>query len=77
MSRVRPFLSTSDSAPRHRIIHLIDCDCRECDRPAPSDRDYHVRAAVETVAIFAVGYITAWLTDWALDGPGLQIMVGL
>ncbi|KQM79373.1 hypothetical protein ASE70_05760 [Sphingomonas sp. Leaf22] len=71
MPRVRPLSLRHDPAPRRVTIHLIDCNCPACDR------DYHRKAAIETVAMFAIGFVTAWLTDWALGGPGLQIMIGL
>lgn len=71
MPRVRPFSLSHDAAPRRVTIHLIDCNCPDCDR------DYHKKAAIETVALFVVGLVAVLVTDWAVDGPGIQIMVGL
>ncbi|PXA98100.1 hypothetical protein DMC47_10405 [Nostoc sp. 3335mG] len=71
MPRVRPFSPKHDDAPRRVTIHLINCNCPDCDG------DYHRKAAIETVAIFVVGLVASLLTDWALGGPGIQIMVGL
>lgn len=71
MSRIRPLSPRPTPAPRRLTIHLIDCNCPDCDR------DYHRKAAIETAACFVVGLLAAMLIDWALDGPGIQIMVGL
>ena len=71
MPRVRPFSPRHDQAPRRvTTIHLTDCNCPTCDG------DYHRKAAIETAMLFAVGLGAALVTDWAVDGPGIQIMFG-
>lgn len=72
MPCVRPFSQRHDQAPRRvTTIHLTDCNCPDCDG------DYHRKAAIETIALAVVGLVAALVTDWAVDGPGIQIMFGL
>lgn len=76
MPRVRPYSPTFDDVHKRREIHLLGCNCVACLPPSPSDRAYHLRAAVETIACLAVGGTAAWIADRLVDGPGLQIMFG-
>ncbi len=77
MPRVRPISSTFDDVhKRPTTFHLFGCNCPVCAPPSPSDRAFHVRAAIETVAYLAAGGISAWIVDRLVDGPGIQIMWG-
>lgn len=58
-------------------MHLLGCDCAACNPPVPSDAEPSVlRALAEMAGTLAIGLASALLTDWALGGPGIQIMFG-
>lgn len=62
----------------HRIqrarIHAIDCPCRDCRRPGPSDCGDRIAAHV--FAGIAVALLIAAIIDRAIGGPGLLAAFG-
>ncbi len=65
----------ADRAPI--TMHLLGCECAACNPPVPSIAEPSmVRVLAEMAGTIAIGLASAWLTDWALDGPGIQIMFG-
>lgn len=69
-------------APRHRDIHLIDCDCPECEAlgraPVPGLYDDLADVALRFNAGILLGLVIAQAIAWATGGPNvLQTLAGL
>lgn len=65
----------ADRAPI--TMHLLGCECAACNPPVPSIAEPSmVRVLAEMAGTLAIGLASALLTDWALEGPGIQIMFG-